>query len=115
MTTIKVISHELNQSTVNYSYLYFTLQILDMLPPKVTAIKCFKAGSGRWKTCPALLENQQNKKYVASKVEFCNTPVQSKLLCGSENKPVIGNGTLFAKDFCRVTCNNPPGKILIFI
>ena len=83
-----------------------------MLPPKVTAIKCFKAGSGRWKTCPALLENQQNKKYITSKVEFCNTPVQSKLLCGSENKPVIGNGTLFAKDFCRVTCNNPPGKML---
>ena len=90
----------------------FAFQILDMVPPKVTAIKCFKAGSGRWKTCPALLENQQNKKYVASKVEFCSTPVTSKLLCGSENKPVIGNGTLFAKDFCRVTCNNPPGKIL---
>ena len=82
-----------------------------MLPPKVTAVKCFKAGSGRWKTCPALLENQQNKKYMASKVEFCNTPVESKLLCGSENMPVIGNDTLFAKDFCRVTCNNPPGKI----
>ena len=70
------------------------------------------------KTCPDLLAHllKNMNKYttvypkINSKEDFCNAPINSKLFCGAENRPAVTNTTLFVKDYCRVTCQNPPGN-----
>ena len=70
------------------------------------------------KTCPDLLAHllKNMKKYttiypkINSEEDFCNAPINSKLFCGADNRPAVTNTTLFVKDYCRVTCQNPPGN-----
>ena len=94
--------------------LVLSFEILDMVP---TGCCNCRAAVGK-KTCPDLLAHllKNMKKYtdmypkINSEEDFCNAPINSKLFCGADNRPFITNDTLFVKDYCRVTCQNPPGN-----
>ena len=91
-----------------------SFDILDMVP---TGCCNCRAAVGK-KTCPDLLAHllKNMQKYtdmfpkINTEEDFCNAPINSKLFCGADIRPVITNATLFVKDYCRVTCQNPPGN-----
>ena len=95
---------------------YQTFNILDVVPTG-----CCACNSAQGKTnCPDLLsqimKNKKNPRYnsfypkINTEDDFCNAPTDSKWFCGKVSRPVVTNTTMFVKDYCRVTCHNPPGN-----
>ena len=83
----------------NIIYIYF---FIDVLPPG-----CCQCSEASNKTSCSDLLAFRLEQGTASDDEFCNIPSESTLFCAPKDSPTTN---LFVKDFCRVTCNNPPGR-----